>query len=683
MEMESAPLRILLVEGNPADARLLRETLDDAGSLAFELMQVERLDAAEEVLSREELDIVLLNLSLPDSQGLATLRRADAAAPRVPIIVLTGADDEHLALDAVKAGAQDYLIKGEVGGPLLVRAIHYALERNRLLEQVELEHERLKAVIRHMPLGVLIAEAPSGEIVMGNPQVEQIVHNPLPAFRGLDTLHDLTGYRASGRRMQPDEWVLTRALRGVTVRGDEFLFERGDGTRTWIRASGAPIRSAGGDITGAVITFEDIDEEKRAEEAERFLAEAGTLLGSSLDYEETLESVARLAVRSLADYCVVDIAGAEGSLRRLQVAAGAAANEEAACELLRHPLDREHPHLSLEVLRTRQPTLVPEITDELLRSLAQDEEQLRSLRALEAISYMAVPLLAREHFLGTLVFISSQRRYGPEDLRLAEELARRASLAVDDARLYREAQEALRARDDVLRVVSHDLRNPLSTIHMSTELLLDSQVPLDEEQRRRQVHMIRRSAERMNRLIQDLLDVARIEAGRMYLERDYLQPANLVREAVELNAALAAAKALTLRPEGGDATSPVLADRDRVLQVLANLIGNAIKFTPSGGEITVRAEPVNGEICFSVADSGPGIREDDLTRLFRPFWQGRRGGREGAGLGLTIAKGIVEAHGGRIWATSEPGAGATLCFTLPAAEERRSGTDSTAVPGEA
>jgi signal transduction histidine kinase len=187
----------------------------------------------------------------------------------------------------------------------------------------------------------------------------------------------------------------------------------------------------------------------------------------------------------------------------------------------------------------------------------------------------------------------------------------------------------------------------------------------------------------MNRLIQDLLDVARIEAGRMYLERDYLQPANLVREAVELNAVLAAAKALTLRPEGGDATSPVLADRDRVLQVLANLIGNAIKFTPSGGEITVRAEPVNGEICFSVADSGPGIREDDLTRLFRPFWQGRRGGREGAGLGLTIAKGIVEAHGGRIWATSEPGAGATLCFTLPAAEERRGGTDSTADPGEA
>ncbi len=669
--MENERIPILLVEDNPADAHLLRELLSEAGRLDGDVVHVERLSEAREQLSRGGIGVVLLDLSLPDARGLDVVRRIDAAAPEVPIIALTDQQDDTTPIEALQAGAQDFLVKGEVDGPALVRSIRYARERKRLLEQLESEHERLKTVIRHLPVGVLLAEAPSGRILMSNPQVKQILDYPLPTFHGVEALAELTAYRSDGSRLPSEEWPLVRTLRGATVRGEEFLYEHADGTRSWIRVSGAPTHSAEGEITGSAIIVENIDEEKRAEQAERFLSEAGTLLASSLELEETLERIARLAVRSLADHCIIDLMQPDGEVRRLQVAHADPAEGELGEQLLEYPVDRSRPHLSLSVLETRQPALVPQVTEEFLASLAQDEEHMRILEGFGAVAYIAVPLLARDRLLGAIGCISSQRRYGPEDRRRAEDLARRAALAVDAARLYGEAQEALQARDEVLRIVSHDLRNPLSAIVMSAELLLDSETPFAPEQQARQAQIIRRSAERMNRLIQDLLDVARLEAGRLYLVREYQQPLHLVRESVELNAALAAANSLALRTDGAEATPPVLADRDRILQVLSNLIGNAIKFTPRGGHITVQAEPAEDQVRFSVIDTGPGIPPEHLSQLFRPFWQARRGGRGGAGLGLTIARGIVEAHGGRIWIESEVGKGTTACFALPVAEERR------------
>lgn len=676
--MSSEPLQILLVEDNPGDARLVRERLREAGAFTFELAHVSRLSEAKAWLASRRAHVVLLDLSLPDTSGLDSIIQADGFAPEVPILVLTGLHDENLAVEALKAGAQDYLIKGETDGAGMTRAIRYALERKRLEQEreqllagLEGQHARLQAVLRHIPSGLLLIEAPSGKVVMSNPEAERIFHRPLQPGHRATKPGPLAGYREDGRRMQPLEWPLARLLRGETVRSDEFQCERADGTRSWIRASGAPIRSAEGQITACVLTLEQIDEEKRAEQAERFLAEAGEVLASSLDYEETLESVGHLAVRSLADWCVIDIVEEDGQIRRLQVAHADPAMHELTEQLLHYPLDRTRPHLLASVLRTRQPMLVPEVTHEMLDAVVQSEEHRRILTGLALRSYIAVPLLARERLLGILLFVSSSRRYGEEDLRLAQELARRASLAVDDARLYKQAREALRARDEVLRVVSHDLRNPLSTITMSADLLLDPQLQLPREREIGQLQMIRRSAERMDRLIEDLLDVARIEAGRLALEKNYLEPIRIVREAVELNQSQAAAGGLILEGQASDDLPPVFADRDRVQQVLGNLIGNAIKFTPSGGHIEVQTEHQEEEVRFSVADTGPGIEPEHLPELFRPFWQARRRGREGAGLGLAISRGIIEAHGGKIWAESTSGVGTTLFFTLPVAAERR------------
>ncbi len=378
--MSSQATRILLVEDNPGDARLLRETLRDAESFPFELAHAGRLGEAEARLEAEPYDVVLLDLSLPDAHGLETVRRTLQAAPEAPIIVLTGLDDETLAVQAVQAGAQDYLVKGRVESVLLARAIRYAMERKRL----ERERQRL------------------------------------------------------------------------------------------------------------------------------------------------LES----------------------------------------------------------------------------------EREARAV-----------------------------------------------------------AEAAVRARDDVLRVVSHDLGNSLSAVLVTTTLLLRT-LPKEgsDGDVRARVASIRQLTEQMQRLRQDLLDVASIEAGRLSVEPDWHAPLDLLEVTREHFSPVAEERGIHLRVDAQDGLPPVVADRERVLQVLANLVGNALKFTPAGGRIELTAERAPEGVRISVADTGPGIAPDHLPHVFDRFWKTAGGNRHGAGLGLAICRGIVEAHGGSIRADSVPGEGSTFSFTLPAAE---------------
>ena len=235
---------------------------------------------------------------------------------------------------------------------------------------------------------------------------------------------------------------------------------------------------------------------------------------------------------------------------------------------------------------------------------------------------------------------------------------------LDNVRLVGEAQDALRAREDLLAIVSHDLRNPLGVVLASTSLLLKSNLPPDKQERaRRQGEAIQRAGNRMNRLIRDLLDFASIQAGRLSVSVRPQDVAAMVAEVLEVLEPLAAAKSTKLVAD----VVPDLAircDHDRVIQLFSNLIGNSIKFTPDGGTITVRAAPDGDVVRFSVIDTGPGISPEELPHVFDRYYQAQRRNRDGIGLGLSIAKGIVEAHGGRIWVESEEGKGSTFSFTL-------------------
>ena len=281
---------------------------------------------------------------------------------------------------------------------------------------------------------------------------------------------------------------------------------------------------------------------------------------------------------------------------------------------------------------------------------------------------MCVPLIARNVVVGVMSFLSSipGRSYGPADVRLAEEIARRAALALENSRLYRLAHEAIAARDEVLGIVTHDLRNPLNAISMQASLLRGRWGD-PERAYPKAVDAIERAVHRMNRLIEDLLDVSCIEAGQLSIEQRRVRTAQVVTEALDGQRTMASAGDLELQLELVQEMPDLWADRDRLLQVFENLIGNALKVTPPGGRITVGAAPRAGEALFWVADTGPGMPAENLARAFDRFWQARKTSRRGAGLGLAIVKGIVEAHGGRVWLDSTVGRGTTAFFTIPTA----------------
>jgi PAS domain S-box-containing protein len=260
----------------------------------------------------------------------------------------------------------------------------------------------------------------------------------------------------------------------------------------------------------------------------------------------------------------------------------------------------------------------------------------------------------RHVFTAVLRDITERRGAEEERARLLE--AERAARTA--------AELALRTRDEVLAVVSHDLRNPLSVIDMCAASLSDK-LPADDDSARNLVATIESSTEWMNRLIEDLLDVARMEAGRLTLEREPHDLVRVISEATMMLEPLIAEKSLTLHEDLPEYLPRASVDARRIVQVLENLVSNAVKYTTSGGEIRIRAVAMNGEVRIAVRDTGSGIPAENLPHLFDRFWQARGARRGGAGLGLAIAKGIVEAHGGRIWVESKLGAGSTFAFSLP------------------
>jgi signal transduction histidine kinase len=271
-------------------------------------------------------------------------------------------------------------------------------------------------------------------------------------------------------------------------------------------------------------------------------------------------------------------------------------------------------------------------------------------------------------------------RFGPREISVARELGRRAAIAIHNAQLFGAAQRATKARDDVLGIVAHDLRSPLNAIQLATKTLERQAIVMEHARARQAVEMVSASLRRAHRLIADLLDVSRIDAGALSVACEPVELAPAVAAALSAHEMAAAEATIALHGGVGADLPAVTGDHDRIVQVLDNLVGNALRYTPARGSITIAAVPQGNELLVSVADTGAGIQPDHLAHIFDRFWQSDRTRRTGAGLGLAICKGIVEAHGGRIWATSVPGAGTTFFFTLPIAPDASRGTRSRSAP---
>ena len=405
---------------------------------------------------------------------------------------------------------------------------------------------------------------------------------------------------------------------------------------------------------------------RQAAEAEErrtaFLAAAGEELAASLDYEETISKLARMIVPNLAAMVAVDMTDSEGALRRAAIAHRNPEDETVLASnvgMVRYDI----PDALIEIMRRREPALVGASSNLYEFVTGHSEGGARTL--------VFLPLVSRGQTIGVVAAVSSDSKpFTADDLPLFLDLSRRASLAIDNARLYLESQQAVRAREEVLAIVSHDLRNPLSAVTLGASLLLTSRTLSPED--REQVETMQISAERMNRLIADLLDVTRLEGGkRLPVEPASIDVTDLFNETQELFRAQASVASVSMEFHCDDKVSAVYADHHRVLQVFSNLIGNSLKFTPPGGKIEVTAKPHPEGVLFTIADTGPGIPKEHLHHIFTPYWQAKRAERLGAGLGLPIARGIVEAHGGHIWADSDSGEGTRFHFTLPAAKSEQ------------
>lgn len=483
--------------------------------------------------------------------------------------------------------------------------------------------------------------------------------------RALSTYVNLADRRALHEHLE----VCHGAQRRVTV---EVSLLRGKHEARTAQLISEPVVSRYG--TGQVIALRtilvDISAVKELEGRLRVLSRAGEALGASLDRAAMLDAVARVAVPALADLCMIHVVE-DGAIERAVVVLADPDHAELADRLGRTPAGPGWQSAEARAIASGEPMLLEEVPASAGGGPGTSGADLAYAAGVR--SMIVMPLIARDTRLGalTLASIGSGRRYGPADLELARDLASRIVQAMDNARLYAESRRAVASRDAVLAVVSHDLRSQLTGVTMSTSLLADSISQREAgAELARPLAFIQRSAQRMVRLIQDLLDVSSIESGTLSTVQRRQPVGPLIDEAVDALRPQAVARSLRLALElpAGDRFA-IEADRDRVLQVLDNLIGNAIKFSEPGGTVTLRVEPRGVELWFSVEDTGPGIAPDDLPHVFDRFWQVRRTAHLGTGLGLAIVKGIVEAHRGRIGVNSELGAGSRFWFTLPLVAE--------------
>ena len=417
-------------------------------------------------------------------------------------------------------------------------------------------------------------------------------------------------------------------------------------------------------------------EAEAAQQRLAFLAEASNVLAGSLDYQATFESLARLAVPKLGDFCIIDVAEESGALRQVAVAHRDPEEEGKLRQLSEHyPENWDLKHAATHVIQTGKPQVSGELTTDALREIFPDDATRELVQSLSPVSYIAVPLRARGRVLGAITLVNTESRAGGASaLALAEELSQRAALALDNAALYQaaqaartEAERANLAKDNFLAMLSHELRTPLTPVLISVAML-ESEENLPE-QIRAGLEMIRRNVELEARLIDDLLDLTRISKGKVQLQLEHVDAHQLLRNALEICEPDIIAKGLHVKTDFRATRFALHGDPARLQQVFWNLIKNAVKFTPQHGDLALNTDSEDGELRVEVLDSGIGIGRELLSKIFDAFEQGERARAGGLGLGLAITKALVELHKGRIEAESEgPGRGARFTVWFPALE---------------
>jgi PAS domain S-box-containing protein len=773
---------VLLVDDRPENLLALEAILEP---LEQTLLYANSGEDALRRLLRHDVAVILLDVQMPVLDGFETARliKQRERTSHVPIIFITAiSKEEEQVYRGYSAGAVDYVFK-PFNPDVLRSKVAVFIELYEKNEQLRRQAEQLKeqelAELRReseeryrflaeaQPDQIWTAQ-PNGELDYVNQRALDYFATP---FRELVETGWTQVVHAEDLGRMLDRWQIALAT-GEPYENELRLRRASDGAYRWHLTRAIPM----GDRNGAVVKWFgsniDIHDQKRAEEAQRFLVEAGAVLAASLNYHATLAAVAKLAVPRIADWARVDMID-QGRLRTLAVEHVDAKKIELAFELARrYPENPEAEQGPPLVVRTGTSELATEISEERLAELAQDDFHLGLVRELGLQSYMCVPLLAHGEVLGVISLVSAEsgRRYGPDDLALAEELARRAGIAVENAQLYREVEERAQAarvletvddgvflvdndgivrlwnraaeaisgiprgdvvgrrleellpgwqrgstraetvpferdgrerwvsvsgvafddgivyafrditderaleriRQDLVATVSHELRTPLAAIYGSAMTLTRDDLKLEQDLHAKLLNVIVDESKRLTTIVNDLLVVSQLDAGRLdvHIEScDAYALAQSVADTAETH--LPEGVRVELMPAAGS-VPPVAADETQLRQVLDNLLDNAIKYSPAGGEIRMGVETADGAVRFSIADEGLGIPASDRDQIFEKFYRldpDMTGGIGGTGLGLYIARELVRRVGGKIWVEPNNVHGSVFYVEIPEAAD--------------
>src|SRR5215467_13857862 len=694
--MNNDKVNILLVDDHVENLIALEALLTDLGQ---NLVRVESGIEALRLLLHNEFALIILDVDMPIINGFETaaLIRQREKSRYTPIIFLTAINKaEQHVFKGYSLGAVDYLTKPFV--PEVLRAKVAALvELHKKTEEVKRQTKLLQQMVSELAgsndeirklnvelqserdfVSTVLDSADSIVLII---DAEQTIVRASRAFeRILGYInHEVTGRPLSSFFVSAGAWSdLTEA---------ENYWIAKDGSSRLIAWSKTRLTDDHLVLTGNDITVRKRVEQQReqfiraeaarnaAEASERraaFLAEAGSMLAATLDYERTLINISRLAIPTFADWCFVYLA-----LEGKDISSALIAHVDAEKEYLAQQVEIRPEDLSSETLpvvrvfKTGTPELFDDLSEEELRNTVPDDRKFEALKQLGLRSAVVVPIPGRHSVMGVIGFASpAPSRYTSTELIFAQDLARRISLALENARLYREAQEANRAKDEFLATLSHELRTPLNAILGWTQILRSKR--LDEVTTARAFEAIERNAKAQAELIEDMSDVSRIITGRIRLEMQPVRLSEAIEAALDSVRPTADAKGVRLECEVPPDRAIISGDQHRLQQVVWNLLSNAVKFTPAAGTVRVKLEYSDLEARLTVSDTGRGITPQFLPYVFDRFRQAetmvsRTAG--GLGLGLSIARHLVELHGGLIEASSEgEGRGATFTVTLPMRE---------------